>query len=58
MGINEKGHWNYNQMALQIEDIYDVLEVKFNKINNVDNDVNFLLMMDQLSGHGRCVKER
>ena len=45
-------------MALQVEDIYDVLDVKCNNNNvgdnsNINNDVEFVLMMDQSSGHGR-----
>ena len=50
VGINEEGYWKYNQIALQVEDIYDVLEAKFNNNNNL-GDVEFLLMMDQSSGH-------
>ena len=48
VGINEEGYWNYNQMALQVEDVVDCLTVKY-KHKNVD----FLFMMDQSSGHGR-----
>ena len=54
VGINEEGYWNYNQLAHQVEDIYDVLSVKFDK-NNVDNNknVDFAIMLDQSSGHGK-----
>ena len=58
--INKEGYWNNNQIALQVEDIYDVISVKF-KNNFVDNsedktietyNVDFVIMMDQSSGHG------
>ncbi len=29
LGINEEGYWNYFHMALQIEDVFDVLSFKF-----------------------------
>ena len=48
VGINEEGYWNNNQIALQVEDVYDALSIKFNDDNNVD----FILMIDQSSGHG------
>ena len=44
--INQEGYWNYFHMALQIEDVYDVLSIKFPAYD-------FLLMLDQSSGHGR-----
>ena len=39
-------------MALQVEDIYDILEIKYNNVNNINNYLEFLLMMDQSSDHG------
>ena len=46
IGINEEGYWNYNHMALQVEDIFDVLSTKY-------IDFDFVFLMDQSSGHGR-----
>ena len=46
--INEEGYWNYNQMALQVGDVIDILMIKY-KHSNVD----FLFLMDQSSVHGR-----
>ena len=46
LGINEEGYWNYFHMALQIEDIFDVFTIKYPYYN-------FLILMDQLSGHGK-----
>ena len=46
VGVNLEGFWNYDQMALQVEDIYDVLASKF-------PHSNFLLLLDQSSGHGK-----
>ena len=40
------GFWNYDQMALQVEDVYDVVSVKFPQYD-------FLLLLDQSSGRGR-----
>ena len=45
LGVNLEGYWNFDQMALQVEDIYDVFSVKF-------PDYDFLLLLDQSSGHG------
>ncbi len=50
VGINLEGFWNYDQMALQVEDMYDVVSVKFPQYN-------FLLLLDQSSGHGRMREE-
>ena len=44
--MNLEGFWNYDQMALQVEDIYDVLATKF-------PGYDILLLLDQSSGHGR-----
>ena len=46
VGVNLEGFWNNDRMALQVEDIYDVLAVKF-------PHYDFLLMLDQSSGHGQ-----
>ena len=46
LGINEEVYWNYFHMALQIEDIFDVLTIKF-------PGYDFLILMDQSSGHGK-----
>ena len=46
VGVNLEGFWNYDQMALQVEDVYDVLSVKF-------PNYDFLFMLDQSSGHGK-----
>lgn len=46
IGMNEEGYWNFNHMALQVEDVFDVLSVKF-------PEYDFLFLMDQSSGHGR-----
>ena len=44
VGINEEGYWNYNQIALQVEDVFDVLAIKCPQYDIV-------LLMDQSSGH-------
>ena len=41
-----EGFWDYDQMSLQVEDIYDVLATKF-------PPYDFLLLLDQSSGHGK-----
>jgi len=46
VGVNLEGFWNYDQMALQVEDIYDVLVIKY-------PNFDFLFMFDQSSGHGK-----
>ena len=46
IGINEEGYWNYNQIALQVEDVFDVLAIKYPQYDIV-------LLMDQSSGHGK-----
>ena len=53
VGIDKEGYWNYNQVALQVKDVCDVLSIEFNNNNvdsNVDNssNVDFVIMMDQL----------
>jgi len=46
VGINEEGYWNYFHMALQIEDMFDILSIKY-------PESNFVVLMDQSSGHGK-----
>ncbi len=46
IGVNLEGFWNYDQMDLQVEGIFDVLAVKFPEFY-----IPFLF--DQSSGHGR-----
>ena len=29
LGTNEEGYWNYNHVALQVEDVFDVLSIKY-----------------------------
>ena len=41
VGFNEEGFWNYNQMALQVEDVIDDLLVKF-----YNKSVDFLFLID------------
>ncbi len=45
VGVNLEGFWNYDQMAIQVEDVYDVLCVKYPQFD-------FLFILDQSSGHG------
>ena len=46
IGINKEGYWNYNHIALQIEDIYGILSIRF-------PGYEFCFLFDQSSGHGR-----
>ena len=46
VGVNLEGFWNYDQMALQVEDVYDVLAIKY-------PNYDFLFIFDQSSGHGK-----
>ena len=46
LGTNKEGYWNYNHIALQVEDMFDVLSIKY-------PNYDFVLMLDQSSGHGR-----
>ncbi len=46
VGVNLEGFWSYNQMTIQVEDIFDVLAVKF-------PNYKLLFMLNQNSGHGR-----
>ena len=46
MGVNNEGFWDYHQMALQVEDAFDVLRVKY-------PEADFLILMDQSAGHGK-----
>ncbi len=46
LGFNEEGYWNYFHMALQIEDVFNVLSIKY-------PDFDFLLFRDQSSDHGK-----
>ena len=48
--INEEGYWNYFHMALQIEYVFNVLSVKF-------QEYDFVVLMDQNSGHGKKMEE-
>ena len=50
VGVNLEGFWNYDQMALQVEDVYDVLAIKYPAYD-------FLMMLDQSSDHGRMRQE-
>ena len=50
LGVNEEGYWNFSHMALQIEDVLDILSVKY-------PNFDFLILMDQSSGHGKSLKE-
>ena len=44
--VNLEGFWNYDQMALQVEDIFDVLAIKY-------PEFDILFLFDQSSGHGK-----
>ena len=46
LGINEEGYWNYFHMALQIEDAFNVLSIKY-------PEYDYMILMDQSSGHGK-----
>ena len=46
LGINEEGYRDYFHMALQIEDTFDVLSIKYPMHD-------FVILMDQSSGHVR-----
>ena len=46
VGVNLEGFWNYDQMSLQVEDVYDVLATVY-------PTYDFLLLLDQSSGHGK-----
>ena len=46
VGMHNEGYWNYHRMALQNEDAFDVLSVVF-------PNCDFVLLMDQSSGHGK-----
>jgi hypothetical protein len=48
-GAEKKGYWNYNHMALQVEDLMDCLPVLY-------PDFDFVLLFDQSSGHGKSQK--
>ena len=50
VGIMREGYWNFHHMALQIEDMFDVLAVIY-------PHCDYVLLMDQSSGHGRSVKD-
>ena len=41
-----EGYWNYNHIALQVEDVFDILSIKF-------PGYYFCFLLDQSSGHGR-----
>ena len=46
VGVNLEGFWNYDKMALQVEDVYNVLSVKY-------PEYDFQFILDQSSGHGK-----
>ena len=46
LGANNEGYWNYDRMALQMEDVFDVLSVVY-------PHANFLTLMDASAGHGK-----
>ena len=43
-GQQHEGYWNYNHIALQMEDVYDILSVRF-------PHCDFAILIDQSSGH-------
>ena len=43
--MSEEGYWNYNHVALQVEGVFNVFSIKYLSFD-------FLLMLDQSSGHG------
>ena len=47
--INLDSDWNHDQRAIQVEGILDIVLVR-------QIDYNFLLLIDQSSGHGRMRK--
>ena len=46
VGVNFEGFWNYDQMSLQVEDVYNILATVYPQFD-------FLLLLDQSSGHGK-----
>ena len=46
LGINQDGFWNYHHMALQNEDAFDVLAIKY-------PHCDFLMLTDRSCGHGK-----
>ena len=46
IGINLEGYWNYNHIALQVEDVFDILSIMF-------PGYDFRFLLDQSTGHGR-----
>ena len=46
LGMQGEGYWNFNHMALFIEDAYDVLSVTYNYCD-------FAVGLDQSAGHGK-----
>ena len=46
IGINEESYWNYFHIALQIEDMFNVISVKY-------PEYNFVVLIFKYSGHGK-----
>ena len=46
LGVQNEGYWDYNHMALQMEDVYDV-------VSTVYPHFDFVAQMDQSAGHGK-----
>ena len=44
LGVNQDDFWSYHHMALQNEDVFDILSVVY-------PDSDFEILMDQSSGH-------
>ena len=49
LGIQNEGYWNYNHIALQCEDIFDILCVKY-------PHCDFTLLMDHSAGHQKKLR--
>lgn len=49
LGMNHDGYWNYNHMALQNEDSFHVLSIKY-------PNYDFFFIMDNSSGHGKMAE--
>ena len=46
VGVNLGGFWNYDQISLQVEDVYNFSATMY-------PSYDFLLLLDQSSGHGK-----
>ena len=60
VGINEEGYWNHNQIALQVEDVFDPIHQIALQVEDVFDvlalkypQYDIVLLMDQSSGHGK-----